>query len=760
MRHPLLACLAVLALAAVPVAAGSPADPDGNGKDPTIDRLAGLCRLWSTVRYLHPRVALGGEVDWDAAFAGAAGRVRATGSAEEYRAAVAEMLGVLGDPATALAPAASESEEPAPAAGAPPAVELFRHLPEGMLLVAAGPLAEAHSWSRLRSDLVAGLGNELETARGVVVDLRRQEPGNLEDAEATAWVVGSVAETLVPAPVRLAAERSVVHWGYRPQSGSTSGGYRSVLVVEPGPLVEPERPAERRTVFVVDGDGIVPPVAGALQAAGLGAVVSEGPLVEGASLARFPVALPDGLTAQVRLVEIDPPLRADAVVEPASGGGDPALTEALRLVSSAAPPPPADAVPPPEPRWRPDRAYPEMALPSPEYRLLAACRLWSVIDLFYPYKHLIDDWDTVLPASLPGFLAAQDEAGYARAVLAMATHVQDGHTGVYGPHPGLQRVTGEAGLAIGVKLVEGQLVVTEAWGAAAAAGLAPLDVVLEVDGVSLDERVEALLPITPASTDVTRRTRAAARALRGPLGSKAVLTVSGGPGERRRVEVERQAWSRAPETAGLSYRVLPEGFGYVDLRRLEVPQVDAMFEALRDTPAIVFDMRGYPRGTAWAIAPRLNVRAAVAGASFRRPELSKDNVWMTGSAMTFDQRLPETPENAWLYRGRTVMLVDERTISQAEHTGLFFEAANGTEFIGTPTAGANGDVTNLVLPGGISVGFTGHDVRHADGRQLQRVGLEPHVRVEPTLAGLRAGRDEVLEKAVEYLKKKQAAEAP
>jgi hypothetical protein len=97
------------------------------------------------------------------------------------------------------------------------------------------------------------------------------------------------------------------------------------------------------------------------------------------------------------------------------------------------------------------------------------------------------------------------------------------------------------------------------------------------------------------------------------------------------------------------------------------------------------------------------------------------------------------------------MLVDERTISQAEHTGLFFEAANGTTFIGSATMGANGDVTNVTIPGNITITFTGHDVRHADGRQLQRVGLEPQVAVSPTIAGIRAGRDEVLETALKYV---------
>ena len=41
---------------------------------------------------------------------------------------------------------------------------------------------------------------------------------------------------------------------------------------------------------------------------------------------------------------------------------------------------------------------------------------------------------------------------------------------------------------------------------------------------------------------------------------------------------------------------------------------------------------------------------------------------------------------------------------------------------------------------------------HADGRQLQRLGIQPHVRVEPTIAGVRAGRDEVLEAAVAFLR--------
>jgi len=73
-------------------------------------------------------------------------------------------------------------------------------------------------------------------------------------------------------------------------------------------------------------------------------------------------------------------------------------------------------------------------------------------------------------------------------------------------------------------------------------------------------------------------------------------------------------------------------------------------------------------------------------------------------------------------------------------------------FIGTSTAGANGDITYMILPGNLLVSFTGHNVRHADGRQPQRVGIQPTIRVAPTIRGTIDKRDEILERAISFLK--------
>lgn len=163
-----------------------------------------------------------------------------------------------------------------------------------------------------------------------------------------------------------------------------------------------------------------------------------------------------------------------------------------------------------------------------------------------------------------------------------------------------------------------------------------------------------------------------------------------------------------------------------------------------DTRAIVFDLRGYPQGTAWVLAPRLALdgREEAVAAQFRRPSYRGASLPQE-SWSSFSQPIP--PSTKPRYRGRIIVLIDDRAISQSEHTALFFKAAADPVFVGTPTTGANGDVTRLSLPGGLSLGFTGHDVRHADGKQLQRVGIQPDVVVAPTFAGMRAGRDEVLE---------------
>ena len=94
------------------------------------------------------------------------------------------------------------------------------------------------------------------------------------------------------------------------------------------------------------------------------------------------------------------------------------------------------------------------------------------------------------------------------------------------------------------------------------------------------------------------------------------------------------------------------------------------------------------------------------------PPVANTNRSVDGTFFQFGQRIPES--KGAVYKGKVVMLINEDTINQAEHTCLFFQAASKVTFVGTPTRRADGDVTNTVLPGNIVVRFSGQDVRHAD----------------------------------------------
>ena len=401
---------------------------------------------------------------------------------------------------------------------------------------------------------------------------------------------------------------------------------------------------------------------------------------------------------------------------------------------------------PTTPAWR-------ATYPSAGHRVLGAMRVWSTMRLFNPYQRLItESWDEQLRIALSAVERARDGVEYTRAIAAFAAHVHDTHVRLSGD--AVRFVVPTIPVGVQARLIENQLVVTRILDpAAASAGLRPGDVVVSVDGEAIAARIARLTPFISASTPQSLRHVLQSSLLRGSDTMPARLVVRGAAGGDRAMTLRRSAEflpGLAKYRTSSLIRVLPGNIGYVDLERLPAQMVDSAFRVLSGTKAIILDDRGYPLGTAWSIAPRLNVHGdGVVAAKFRRLIVSSPDTART-TVMQFDQPIP-TAGGVAKYAGRTVMLIDERTISQAEHTGLFFEAANGTEFIGSPTMGANGDVTNFVIPGGITISFTGHDVRHADGRQLQRVGLQPVLAVSPTIVGIRAGRDEVLEAAHRFL---------
>jgi hypothetical protein len=272
--------------------------------------------------------------------------------------------------------------------------------------------------------------------------------------------------------------------------------------------------------------------------------------------------------------------------------------------------------------------------------------------------------------------------------------------------------------------------------------------------VPVDQLRARIEEITPSSTPQGRAQRVCSHLTAGEPDSVAELAVADPDGTTRDVRLTRTVRgpvhpvSRQPVVAELPNRI-----GYVDLGRLAPREVAAAFAAIAGTRAVVFDLRRYPRSTGMLVAARLADRPVV-GARMRCPlptgPLDDSSPWWHNTVRDshIEQIVhPIRPR----YTGTVAALIDAGTISQGEHTALFLEAAGSATFVGSPTNGTNGNVASVELGDGLTALYSGLDVRHGDGRQLQRVGVIPEVPARPTRQGLAAGIDEVLEAALRQL---------
>ena len=208
---------------------------------------------------------------------------------------------------------------------------------------------------------------------------------------------------------------------------------------------------------------------------------------------------------------------------------------------------------------------------------------------------------------------------------------------------------------------------------------------------------------------------------------------------------------RMLDTANI--RMVADGIGYMTGVNYTKADGARIIEKFRDTKALIVDLRCYPREF---------MNFDFIGRYFM-PRTSQHVIWLapTGALPGVFHELqdslfvnPDNPavaENPDYYKGRVIVLVDSSTQSQAEYTAMAFQATPRCTVVGTQTAGADGNISALVMPGGDFGYFSGLGVLYPDGTNTQRAGVRIDVPVYATVPGLQAGRDEILEKALEII---------
>lgn len=403
------------------------------------------------------------------------------------------------------------------------------------------------------------------------------------------------------------------------------------------------------------------------------------------------------------------------------------------------------------------RLYLDDEYPPEEGRILALFRLWGAVRYFFACKDLMDeDWDATAAEYLPKLMSAKDAREYQLAIAELISHLSDSNAAAESSV--LDDYFGVAAPNVRVRLVEKKAMITSVGGDAASHGAKVGDLVSEVDGEGVVDRIKREANFLSASTPAGLGDMVARRLLNGSKDKPAQVTVTRAGELPMKIELPRaitNGMRERPESQPI--QMLPGEIAYVNVEQLQATTTD-LFSQVSSSKAIVFDFRGkcdaspaiFAAGFPGGAGKQSNI---VTGPLALQPDASI-NGRETSTASYFEiMTVPRVESKDQPYQGKVVVaLIDERTTGGAERAVLQLAAATHLVTVGMPSAGAPGEAGGLRLPGKIRCSFSGQDLRLTNGGQVQRQGIQPTLAVPMTITGVRAGRDEALQKAIQGIR--------
>ncbi|WP_343589564.1 S41 family peptidase [Flavobacterium sp.] len=384
-------------------------------------------------------------------------------------------------------------------------------------------------------------------------------------------------------------------------------------------------------------------------------------------------------------------------------------------------------------------------------RVLWFFMYWNLVEYFFPYKYIMDQkWDLTLNESIPAVLNAKGEDDFYKVIRKVSTKLNDSHV-EFALYKNSIFDESRRFFPADCKIIDNKMVVTEilADSLAQADDIKVGDVITKVNNKTIAELTSEYRDLCTASNEPVFLNKAVRKILTGYSDSVEIEFLKDGKLISKSMrwynyhDSHRNEFKKGAQKKKERFKLLDNNIGYVDMGVIKPKNIPDMIEALKSTKAIVFDMRNYPNGTYYEIANFLNAHEEKF-AIYTHPDFSYPGKfkWTKGSTCG--------SENKDNYKGKVIVLLNEESMSQAEWTAMCFQTAGNTTIIGSQTAGADGNVTELDFAT-FHTRYTGVGVYYPDGRETQRVGIVPDIEIKPTILGIQQGKDEVLERALLYV---------
>lgn len=363
---------------------------------------------------------------------------------------------------------------------------------------------------------------------------------------------------------------------------------------------------------------------------------------------------------------------------------------------------------------------------------------YNVFQHFYPYfEESGTNWEQEFTLALKRSISDQTPEEHLVTLEKLTAALKDGHSGVWSGKE--DKYTPP----IIWEWIEDQLVITAVEDPQLALSVG--DVVTLINEESPKTYFEKVTARISAGTQGWLDYRAQALSLLGKEGSELIIEVNG----QRLTLTRNQVYDHAKNTIPIqthSYQLMDNGLVYLNLDKVEMDTINQLMPKLEKANGIICDLRGYPNNNHDLIAHLLKMDDT-STMWMRIPQIIyPDQENITGYENTGWGIKAQKP---YLGDKKVVFITDGRAISYAESYMGFIEGYDLATIVGQPTAGTNGNINPFQVLGGIMLNWTGMKVFKHNGTQHHGIGILPDVPVEKTIAGVKAGKDEFLEKAIE-----------
>jgi hypothetical protein len=452
------------------------------------------------------------------------------------------------------------------------------------------------------------------------------------------------------------------------------------------------------------------------------------------------------------------------------------------------------------------------AILTPEQKVFGLSKFWQEVNYNFVYLEKVDRraWDSTYLALIPAVQKTANDWEYYRLLQRFCAMLNDGHTGINHPEITLTQTApereGEVFLPVRNRLFkEGRVYVEEIddkiyvsqVNKRLSSTLPAGSVIVSVNGLPVEQYIkEYTLPYISESTDYMRRRRSVRNIVQGliygqqltlgvckPSGEMAEVTLTAGGDSFDFPEGYDDLYPKQAGTGGLSEFRWYDRTAYIALNSFGDPAIvdefRAMLPELRRAGSLIIDIRNNGGGNSdngaqilEYLTPddkiemgrsrtRLNVAVARAWGVYTPASDTVGKPWIGRNYLAARDRLYlDLDDNEWQVEVPreervivpTVVLMDNFTASAAEDFLIMVDGQEHITTLGRRSYGSTGQPLDVNLVGGISARICTKDDTYPDGRIFVGVGVVPDIEIpRPTLADLKAGCDEILEKALEFL---------